>query len=180
VSGGSAIGTGDTFLPTGYNNLTVGTYTYYAECSVGGCISGRTPVVLTITEGAPAPTVPDVAVCEGEEVSICLSLVDDGILPANIFVSPPNSSSASSQIPVGADGCAVIASGDEGYVSGTYSVIYVDGNGCTSQPGEGTVTINPLPQAPVIETVCVCDGEDAGFTIANADAGSTYSCRYSF
>jgi len=174
VSGGSAIGTGSPFLPTGYNNLTPGTYTYYAECSVGGCVSdGRSPVVLTITEGAPAPVVPDVAVCEGEPVEICLSLID-AIPASNIFVSPPNSSSPSSQIPVGADGCAVIASGAEGYVSGTYTVVYVDANGCTSAPGEGEVTINPLPNPPVVETACVCEGEDAQLTIINEDASSTY------
>jgi len=143
-------------------------------CSVGGCFSDvRSPVVLTITEGAPAPVVPDVVVCAGDTVAICLSLID-AIPAGNIFVSPPNSSSPSSQIPVGADGCAVIASGDEGYVSGTYTVVYVDANGCTSAPGEGEVTINPLPNPPVVETACVCEGEDAQLTIINEDAGSTY------
>jgi len=131
-SGGNQIGTGNPFMPAGYSNLAPGTYTYYAECSVGGCISDRTPVVLTITEGPEAPIVPDVTVCDGDDVNICLSLVDDGILPGNIFVSPPNSNSAASQVSVDADGCAVIASGDDGYVSGTYSVVYVGSTGCTS------------------------------------------------
>jgi len=68
--GGNLVGEGSPFLPDGYNELTVGTYTFYAECSVGECISERTPVVLTIGEGAPAPIVPDVAVCNGEDIGI--------------------------------------------------------------------------------------------------------------
>jgi len=151
------------------------TYTYYAECVVGGCISERTPVVLTITEGAPAPIVPDVEVCDGDAIGICFSIINDGILPENIFVSPPNSSSESSLIPVDADGCITIEPGEEGYVSGTYVVTYVDENGCTSAPGEGMITVHDNPNPPVIKTECVCEGDDAQLTISNPVQGATYT-----
>jgi len=174
-TGGSPIGTGNTFLPEGYNELSVGSYTYYAECVVGGCISARTEYVLTIGEGAPAPVVPDVTVCNGEDIALCFSLINDGIAPESIFVSPPNSSSQSSLLEVGADGCLTIAPSDTAYVSGTYTVVYVDANGCTSLPGEGEIVINPLPLEPVIKTECVCRGEDAQLTISNTEQGSSYA-----
>jgi len=132
-------------------------------------------VTLTITEGAPAPIVPDVAVCNGEDIFVCFSIVNDGVLPSNIFVSPPNSSSQSSLIPVDADGCITIEPGDEAYVEGTYVVTYVDENGCTSQPGEGTIIIYDNPNPPVVKTECVCEGEDAQLTISNPVQGATYS-----
>jgi len=64
---------------------------------------------------------------------------------------------------------------DEGYVSGTYVVTYIDASGCLSAEGTGEVTINKLPNPPVVETVCVCEGEDAQFTIVNTEPGAIYS-----
>jgi len=164
-SGGNQIGAGSPFMPAGYSNLSAGTYTYYAECSVGGCISA---------EGAPAPTVPDVAVCEGEVITICASIFTDaGVTMGMVF--PPNSNSAGSALTPDAAGCVMINAGDPGYVGGTYTAQYVDANGCISALGSGQITINPLPLEPVIETACVCDGEDVGFTITNPLAGGSYS-----
>jgi len=174
--GGNLVGEGSPFLPDAYNELSVGSYTFYAECVVGGCISERTPVTLSITEGAPAPIVPDAEACNGDTIKICFSIANDpGISTDSIFVSPPNSSSTSSLIPVDEEGCVTIASGDEGYVSGTYTVTYVDANGCLSAPGEGTITIHDNPNPPVIKTECVCEGEDAQLTIANPVQGGTYT-----
>jgi len=48
------------------------------------------------------------------ECGICFSLINDGIAPSDIFVSPPNSNSQDSMIPVGTDGCITITSADEG------------------------------------------------------------------
>lgn len=47
-SGGSAISTGGTYATPILNTTT----TYYAACTVGGCTSGRTPVVATININA--------------------------------------------------------------------------------------------------------------------------------
>jgi len=130
-TGGNQIGTGSPFMPSDYNDYAAGSYTFYAECTnAGGCIGERTPITLTITNGAPAPIVPSPTVCDGNNVEICFSLVQDGIAPGDIFVSPPNSSSVSSMLEVGADGCITITPEDEAYVSGTYTVTYIDANGC--------------------------------------------------
>jgi len=173
--GGTQIGAGNTFLPSGYTSLAPGAYTYYVTCGAGAaCVSGFSTAILTILPQPEPPVVPDVTVCEGVSIDICFSIITDPDV-TGIMVSPPNSSSTGSMLAVDGSGCVSIDPADPGYVGGDYTVTYEDANGCESLPGTGTITINPKPADPAVNSECVCAGEDAVLTVTNPVAGGSYS-----
>lgn len=62
--------------------------------------------------------------------------------------------------------------------AGTYKYyVQLSRNGCTSSTAQSpiSITVNALPEEPVIPSVLVCEGQAATLTVSNAAAGTTYT-----
>jgi len=139
------LGTADTM--TVYNLTTDSSF--YLVQTVGSCPSPIGAVTVTVN---PLPAIPlltaNLAICEGD--SINLETVSSG---PNYLWTHPGGFTSTEQNP----SIFPTVSDD----SGTYTLVIVDANGCQSAPTTTTVTINPLPIAPVVGSLAssICDGD---------------------
>lgn len=162
---------------TGANNYTWSPGTYLNTTS--GSTVSSTPVVdiqytvtgtdlngcqntdvsnVTILPNAPINAGPDVAICEGETVTLTAS---GGVI-------------YNWQAPISASGASQSVSPS---VTTTYIVDGEDAQGCLGQD-EVTVTVNPLPTASITGDATICEGDPSVsvvFTGANGTAPYTFT-----
>jgi gliding motility-associated-like protein len=146
------------------NATTAMAGTYSVTATVAGCTSliGTTTVVVNPVPSAPVPT-NNGPVCAGT----ALNLTSNTIAGATYSWTGPNAFVSSLEDP------SVSASATTA-MSGTYSVTATVA-GCTSIAGTTTVTVNPIPSAPVpSNNGPVCAGAALNLT-SNTIAGATYS-----
>ena len=157
-TGGNLLANGPVFTTPLLNATT----TYYAETSIGGCTSPRTPVTVTVNPLPAAPTLnaspPDV--CYGGTTSISVTApggvyqwftIPTGGFPVWVgsnFITPPL------------------------FNQTTYYVQTTDVNGCTSPRAAITITVKSFVNQPTVATPApVCAGTSATIT-ATATAGT--------
>jgi gliding motility-associated-like protein len=136
---------------------------YYLAVTSGGCTSAPGQTTVTVT---PVPATPaannDSPVCESGTVNLSTATVSG----ATYSWTGPNGFIASVQHPT----LTNVTMADAGAYSVTVTV-----NGCTSNAGSTTVTINPAPAAPAASgNTPVCAGAMISLT-ASVIPGATYS-----
>jgi gliding motility-associated-like protein len=136
--------------------LTANT-TYLVEVeNMQTCVSNRIPVVALVNALPVAPSVAGVAVCEGASASLAVS---SGAGTFDWYTTP-------------AGGTPVFTG--TAYTTGplssttVYYVEAVSAQACTSLARTPvTVTVNPLPAAPVMTDVTVCEGSTATLNVSS-------------
>ncbi|MEM1119267.1 MAG: T9SS type A sorting domain-containing protein, partial [Bacteroidota bacterium] len=143
-SGGTSIST-----PTP-NTAAAGTTNYWVSQTVEGCESSRAQITVTINAIPNAPTVTNVSYCVGETASTLtatgsnLTWYDVSSGGTSIGTPTPNTAAAGTT---------------DYWVSQTVS-------GCESSRSQITVTINAIPDAPLVTNVNYCVGETASALMA--------------
>ncbi len=165
--GGTPVFSGTSFTLT---NLTAGV-TYYTEASNGmGCIStARTPVTITIIPAPDRPAVQSggLMICAGNTTTLKISNPQP-----NLIYRWYSSATASDPIFTGNEFTTPALTAN--------TIYYVDASSSQSCNPSARQTVNvavsPVPDAPVLsaETVTVCAGKKATFTVAAPVAGITY------
>jgi gliding motility-associated-like protein len=156
-SGGAALATNsNSYTP---NDITAGTYTYYAETeeTVSGCKSIRTAVALTINSNPTASATGTDELCFGGST---------GSIDLSVSGGTPNYVFDWSNGPTTED--------LTGIVSGVYSVTITDANGCKSLT---SVSIDEPAQivATSAATAIQCNGGASVVTIAATGGTGLYS-----
>ncbi len=145
----------------GATTLATGMYSVYV--TVGGCTGPIVTTSVTISDIPPAPIATNNStICAGQTLNLSATFTVGG----TYTWSGPNSFTANVQNPtiVGASTLA----------SGVYSV-FVTIVGCPSPIGTTSVTVNPLPLAPIAtNNSTICSGQTLNL-FANFIAGATYS-----
>jgi PKD repeat protein len=120
-----------------------------------GCSATSAPTVVTVNANPAAPTVTasgPTTFCEGGSVDLTSSY-----LSGNVWSTTETTGS----ITVSA--------------SGSYTVTYTDGNGCSATSASTDVTVNPLPSLSIGTLADVCL-QEVSFTLTGATpAGGTYA-----
>ena len=78
ATGGTPVFTGETFDPTDVDPTimtTPGTYTFFAECVCGPCVSARTPADFVVEENPTPEIVGPASVCPGEVATFTVALL---------------------------------------------------------------------------------------------------------
>jgi gliding motility-associated-like protein len=133
--------------------------TYFVQTIQSGCISTRAAVKVTVLPAVAAPTATSVTICSGNS-AVLKAFSKSGNY--GWYNSPSNGRLlSSSQTFVTPQLNATI----------TYYVKTSE-NDCESAPTPVTVTVNPLPVAPLANGTRVCSGLPATLT-ANASTGSS-------
>ncbi|AYL98535.1 PKD-like domain-containing protein [Mucilaginibacter celer] len=137
------------------------TKTYYAQSTVGDCVSPRTAVPVTVTPVPQAPASQSPSTCYGTNITLAAD--------AN-----PTGSYAWYTTAVG--GTAVSTSNNFTTPvltnTTTYYVQHTNGS-CTSERTAITVTITPAPAQPVVsEGPIICNGSQATLTATSAQGGT--------
>jgi gliding motility-associated-like protein len=126
--------------------------TYYVQTTESGCVSERTAVKVTVLAPLPVPTVPAATVCSGSQVTLTASGSPDDyewydaatggnlLVKGSVYVTP------------------------ELTTAQTYYVQSI-ANDCTSERRAVTVTVTPIPSAPVVGNQAVCPGSSAHLTV---------------
>ena len=153
--GGNILATTQVFTTPPLLNTT----TYYVVATTGGCTSAPVPVVATVNPPPQAPTITNLTICSGSVASLHANA------PAGVFdwFTVPNG------------GTSLISSPDYTTPPLTITTTYyvqTSLNGCVSTRTPVTVTVNPVPTAPVISNVSVCSGSSAALTPTGP--GGTY------
>ena len=134
--------------------------TYYVVVTANGCSSSRLPVTAIVTPTPPTPTAANVTICAGSV--------------ANLHADGPSGVFNWYTTPTG--GYSVISSPDYTTPPLTATTIYyveIGNNGCESPRVPVTVIVNPLPNAPDVQTDSVCYGGSTVLT-ASANPSGTY------
>lgn len=133
------------------------TTTFYVSGVVNGCVTGRTPVTVFITQAPKPPVATDAVICSGTK--------------AELHANAPTGIIEWFDVPTG--GIPLISSADFTTPALTANKVYYVqvSTGCVSTRTVVNVTVNQLPDAPVAATVAqVCPGTSAHLT-ATATAG---------
>lgn len=146
-SGGNVVSTASTYTTP----PLAATTTYYVVATTSGCTSAATPVVAKVNPPPQAPTVSNITICSGSVASLHANA------PAGVF----------DWFTVPTGGTSLISSPD--YTTPpltTTTTYYVQTslNTCVSARTAVTVTVNPVPVAPVIANTSVCLGSSAALT----------------
>ena len=154
----SSQGTGNVWSTTestqSINATATGSYTVtYTDGN--GCSATSVPLSVTVNPNPAAPTIStsgSTTFCQGGSVTLSSSEISGNVWSDN---------STTQDITVS--------------TSGSYTVTYTDGNGCSASSGTTVVVVNPLPTVTMspIEDVCVYD---AAFALTGGSpSGGTYS-----
>ncbi|WP_162996740.1 Ig-like domain-containing protein [Mucilaginibacter kameinonensis] len=150
ATGGTALFTGDTFNTPALTATT----TYYVQTTVGGCVSDRSPITVTVLDAIPVPVPPaDVPICAGSSATLTVTGSPDDyewydqltggnlLITGNTYVTPELTANA------------------------TYYVQSI-ANGCNSARIAITVHVNNPPAAPAVNgTATVCPGQPATLSV---------------
>lgn len=159
---------GGTLLNTGASYTTppiLVTTTYYVQTTVGGCISPRTAVTVTVNPIPPAPTVANVSICAGSTATLTAtapggvyqwfdSLSGGNLLNTGVSYTTP-----------------VLTTTTTYYVQTTIA-------GCVSPRTSVVVTVNPYPVADIVPNITSgCAGLVVNFN-NNSSLGGTYNWNF--
>ncbi|MES2810309.1 MAG: PKD-like domain-containing protein [Bacteroidota bacterium] len=140
------------------------TVRYYVQAIVGDCISPRTEVIVTVNQvpGAPTVTAPPPA-CAGSQATLAITSPVAGAIYR--WYASNTGGTLLDNTPTFRP---VVTVSTQFYVE-------VEINGCTSTPRRlVSVTVNPAPVAPIVNTVpTICEGQTA--TITATGPGGAYS-----
>ncbi|HLP55461.1 MAG TPA: alkaline phosphatase PhoX [Fluviicola sp.] len=138
---------------------TPGTYTYYVTQTAGnGCEGPAATAILTINAFPSAPSGSSVAECEG-------NVVPD-LTASGSSVEWYADAALNTQVATG----NTFASGQTAPGTYSYFATQTDANGCVSTPLQLTLTINPIPVAPVISgQTAYCAGDSFDALTANGN-----------
>jgi len=139
--------------------ILTSTTTYYVQTTVGGCVSARTPVTVTVNAIPAAPTAADATICNGTTATLTATA------PGGTYqwYSAP---SGGTLLFTGATYTTPTLTS-----STTYYVQTVV-NGCTSPRAAVNVTVNPITPAPTASGATICSGYPA--TLTATVPGGTY------
>ncbi|HEY4327019.1 MAG TPA: PKD-like domain-containing protein [Mucilaginibacter sp.] len=156
ISGGNVVSTGQTFTTPVLN----ATQTYYVVAVTHGCVSEPTPVTVNVTPAPQTPIATSPSICAGQS--------------ANLHAS--GNGAVFYWYNVATGGSPLISSPD--YTTPpltTTTTYYVEcaSNNCLSPRTMVTVTVNPIPVAPIMQSDTVCYGTSTTLQI-NADPSVTY------
>lgn len=172
LTGGTLLYTGQTFNtgPVTNNGAANALITYYAEIQDGtGCLSGRTPVVLTIRPAVAAGTVNPVSttVCSGASVLFTGSTLLGSIAQYDWYDALTGGILLHSGIIYNT---GPVNNGGATNLTQNYYLELVDTAGCKSVRTAGTVIIRPALSVPVVDplTTTICSGDSVTFTASNA------------
>jgi large repetitive protein len=155
-SGGTVLGTGPTFTTP---PLTI-TTTYYLISTAGGCVSAAVPVVATVVPAPATPTVSGATICSGSGITLHAT-APTGVI--DWFTAPSG-------------GTSLVSSPDyttPPLAATTTYYVQTRLSSCVSARIPVTVTVTPLPAAPVIADVTICSGSSA--VLAPSAPGGPYS-----
>ncbi|RFS13431.1 PA14 domain-containing protein, partial [Emticicia sp. C21] len=135
-SGGSSLGTGSSFTTPSISNTT----TYYVECNIGSCTSGRASAIATVN-ASPSPTATGDTECEGSTIIL-------GSTGGTSYSwTGPNSFTSNLQNPSIPNGTT--------NMSGIYTVTVANSSGCTAT-ATANVLVTAIPAAPTGSDVVRC------------------------
>lgn len=160
ATGGVASATSPTPITT-----IAGSTTYYVSQSdsTTNCESPRAAITVTVNPLPTAPTVNDIAYCQNE-TAIPLTATASTNCSLNWYTTPTGgTSSATSPSPL-----TTTVGTTKYYVNQT-----ITSTGCEGPRAEITVTVNPLPTAPVVNNISYCHNEIAIPLTAVASANCT-------
>jgi len=168
-TGGAPVFTGDTLLTPVLNSPTG----YYVESeNPGGCGASSTrtydSVAIVLRPATPSLTAANVSVCDGNTATLQVQSPQAGINYQ--WYSSPTAAT-----PV-FTGTLYSIPGDT--ASADYYVSASTSGGCSSTgQALGTVTVNPVPGNPMVQTpsVTICSNNTATFAVTNPTPGITYS-----
>lgn len=120
------------------------TTTYYVDNTANGCVSQRTPVVVTVNPTPDAPAVQPVTVCSGTSATLTASSVAGGTY--NWYADP----GALTLVGTGSPFQTPALTATTTYYAQTVS------NGCVSSLTPVQVTVTPNPDAPTATVSQVC------------------------
>ncbi|MGH1335811.1 MAG: hypothetical protein ACRBFS_06755, partial [Aureispira sp.] len=143
------------------NNITRDS-SFYVVVTVNGCVS---PAGMTLVQVVPVPAAPqvpnDTAVCIGEPLTFTTNTQ-----AAAYNWTGPNGFQSTAQQPTVINS-AIAAN------AGTYTLMVVDSNGCTSASNSFNVSVNAPPAAPVIVSNSpLCFGDTLTFS-SSGDCGQS-------
>jgi gliding motility-associated-like protein len=153
--GGNIVSTSQTFTTPVLTTTT----TYYVVVTTNGCSSVPTAVTAKVTQAPPQPTASDITICSGSS--------------ANLHADAPTGVFDWFTVPIG--GASLISSPDYTTPVLTATTIYyvqTSLNGCESPRTQVTVTVNPLPQAPIAQNDTICYQTSAVLTAGANPAGT--------
>jgi len=154
VSGGTLLATS-----AGYTTpVLTSTKTYYVQTTVDGCISSRTPVTVAVTPIPATPTVSGVTICAGSATTLTATA------SGGSYEWYDASFSGNLQATGATYTTPVLTTTTTYYVQTTV-------NGCTSVRTVVTVTVNPIPAAPIVSGATICVGSATTLT-ATAPGGA--------
>jgi gliding motility-associated-like protein len=141
--------------------LSVNT-TYYVQAIVAGCVSGRTPVTVSIMPPPASPTVPATSICPGNTATLSVTSPSgdyawyDAASGGNLLSAGPIYTTP------------VLNS------TTTYYVELINSTGCPSVRTPVTVTVNAPPGPPTASGTTVCPGSNATLTATGTGTISWY------
>ncbi|MES2370982.1 MAG: gliding motility-associated C-terminal domain-containing protein [Bacteroidota bacterium] len=156
ASGGSPLQPpGGSFTTPALNTTT----TYYAQRTVSGCASTRTPVTVTVNPIPAAPTAPGAAVCTGSSVTLTATA------PGGVYTW---FDAASTQVGTGSSFPTPILGASTSYYVQTVV------NGCISPRTTVNISVNSTPPSPTVNSAGICKGSAATLVVNSPLSGVTY------
>lgn len=140
------------------------TYTVNATNTLGCSASAQ--VTVNVNPLPAAPVVPNVAVCPGSNATMVVQSPQTGFV-YNWYTN--------------ASGGTAVATGTSYTVNGvtaaaTYYVEAVNSSGCISSTRTAvSISLHPVPNAPVVNPVSVCPGTNASLQVQSPQSGDVYN-----
>ena len=161
------VATGGIGSPTSPTPITTvaGSTTFYVSQTntINGCESLRVAIIVTVNPLPSAPLVSNISYCNNE-ISVPLTATASANCTLNWYTTATGGTpSTISTVP----STATVGS-TRYYVSQT-----ITSTGCEGPRAEITVTINPLPTAPIVNNISYCHNETSSPLTASASANCT-------
>ncbi|MEZ5008988.1 MAG: gliding motility-associated C-terminal domain-containing protein [Chitinophagales bacterium] len=161
-SGADSVGTGSSFTTPALTQTT--TY-YVGEINAEGCLGGLSPATAVVNPNPEPPTMAaELEACEGSELIFNITVNPDlvGGTITNILIDALGDTVLNLERPI----TATVIETDLtplNLIVGVYThYAFVNDGDCNSPIVTQSITINPVPDAPIVlDTVEVCAGETA-------------------
>lgn len=155
-SGGNILSTNSSFTTPVLTTTT----SYFVVATANGCVSNRTPVTAIVYSTPTPPIVSNVTICSGSTANLSASSSSPGVVYD--WFDVPNG------------GTSLITSPEYTTppLTATKTYYVQTSNVCVSTRTPVTVTVNPIPQAPAVNSITICSG--TGGTLTATAPGGTY------